>query len=278
MRGKICVVTGTTSGIGYETALALAARGATVVTVNRDGSRAAAAASRIRAETGSDEVHCLVADLSRQDDVRRVAGEILERWDRIHVLVNNAGGIFGERRQTEDGREYTWALDHLAYFLLTDLLRERLVESAPARVISVASEAQRSGHIDFEDPEGSQSYSGMRAYTQAKLANVVFSVELAERLEGTGVTANAMHPGAVATRFANEGPWWMRLMVKLIRPFMRSPAKGAETVIWLATDPLVIGESGKYWADKAPARPNPEALDPKVRRRLWDLSSEQVSA
>ncbi len=278
MNGKVCLVTGTTSGIGFEIASALAGKGATVLCANRDRDRGAAALERIRAASGNDAVFNLVADLSIQAQVRALADEVLEGWDRLDVLVNNAGGVFRERTLTPDGREYTWALDHLAYFLLTDLLLDRLRASAPSRVVCLASEAQKMGHLEFGDLEGETSYKGLQAYMQAKLANVAFTVELAERLQGTGVVANAVHPGAVATRFGLDGPAWLKWIMRAGKPLMRSPAKGAQTAIWLASAPETGDRTGGYWSDMKPLVPNPEALDPAIRARLWSVSEEQTAA
>ena len=276
MRGKTAMVTGASAGIGKETARALAKMGANVVMVSRDRARGEAALAEVRAESSDGEVELVLADLSSQREVRRLAKELEAGYDRLEVLVNNAGGQFRERAVTEDGLERTFALDHLAPFLLTNLLLGVLEKSAPARVVNVASGAHAMGRINFEDLQGERRYGPSRAYAQAKLANVMFTYELARRLEGTGVTANAAHPGFVATGFHDRNRGLARLVVDhVIRPtVMVPPDKGAETVVHLAASPEVEGVTGGYFAKKEPKASSRRSKDREAARRLWEASEE----
>jgi NAD(P)-dependent dehydrogenase (short-subunit alcohol dehydrogenase family) len=273
---KTVLVTGATSGIGKVTARALAQQGHRVVLLARDRRRAEETAAEIRRSAGHDRVETLLCDLGSQAQIRRAAEEFKRRHDRLHVLVNNAGGIFMKHALSADGVERTFAIDHLAYFLLTNLLLDRLQASAPARVVNVASAASARGHIDFDDLELKRRYNGIRAYSNAKLANILFSNELARRLSGTGVTSNALHPGVVATRFGRNDNGLFTLAVKLVRPFLISEESGARTSIHLATSPEVEGVTGKYFLRRRPRRPPREALDEAVARRLWDVSAKMT--
>jgi NAD(P)-dependent dehydrogenase (short-subunit alcohol dehydrogenase family) len=274
MAGKTCLVTGATSGIGAVTARKLAARGATVVVVGRSRERCEATAGRIKAETGAT-VDPIVADLSSRDEVRRLAGEFRERYPRLDVLVNNAGAMFSPRRESADGIETTWALNHLAYFLLTTLLLDTLKASAPARVVNVSSEAHRGVKgIDWDDVEGRRRYKPFRAYCQSKLANVLFSNELARRLEGTGVTSNALHPGFVSTGFFLSGKGRIFWVMKQAARFLAlSPEEGAKTSVHLAASPEVEGVTGRYFEKCRPVEPSPAARDEAAAKRLWQLSA-----
>ena len=271
MGGKVALVTGGTSGIGKATAMAMAAMGADVVVVGRDRGRGERAAEEIRAQTGA-RVDLALADLSSQAEVRNLAEEFRRRYDSLDVLVNNAGLVQSTRTETVDGLESTFAINHLAPFLLTNLLLDMLKQNAPSRVVTVSSEAERWGNIDFDDLQSKKSYRGFPVYGMTKLANIMFTYELAERLEGTGVTATCMHPGAVNTRFGtnNRGP--MTILFRLFKPFMRTPDQGADTVIWLASSPEVEGLSGRYYSDRKPLEPKKIANDPAARRRLWEES------
>ena len=271
MGGKVALVTGGTSGIGKATAMALSAMGADVVVVGRDRERGERAVEEIRAQTGG-RVDLALADLSSQAEVRALAEEFKRRYDRLDVLVNSAGLVQSTRTETVDGLESTFAVNHLAPFLLTNLLLDRLKQSAPSRVVTVSSEAEWWRDIDFDDLQSKKNYSGFPVYGMTKLANIMFTYELAERLEGTGVTATCMHPGAVNTRFAtnNRGP--MAILFRLFKPSMRTPDQGADTVIWLASSPEVEGVSGRYYADRKPIEPKKIANDPAARRRLWEES------
>jgi NAD(P)-dependent dehydrogenase (short-subunit alcohol dehydrogenase family) len=277
--GRRVVLTGATNGIGLAAAEALAARGAQLAIVARSEARADEAVTRIRAaaEPGAT-VDVLIADLASQSSVRRLAGEILDRFPRLDVLVNNAGAIFASRRLTEDGIEATWAVNHLAPFLLTTLLLDRLRSSAPARIVMTSSDAHKGAHIPFDDLDASRSYRarGFARYGETKLANILFTAELARRLAGTGVTANCFHPGLVATGFnRNNGPVLSGLMT-LLRPFSRSPEKGAETLVWLADSPEVAGESGGYFVDRHRVTPSAPARDAEAAKRLWEVSEAQT--
>lgn len=275
MTGKTVLVTGGTGGIGLATATALAGLGARVGIVGRDAARSEAAAAKLRASGG--QVDVFVADMSSQDEVRRLAQEVLALYPRLDVLVNNVGGYWATRRTTVDGLEHTFAVNHLAPFLLTNLLLDRLRASAPARVVTVSSGAQAMGRIDFEDLQGEQEYSGQRAYNQSKLANVMFTYELARRLDGSGVTANVLHPGVVRTNFGREdSKGWMRLMLPVIRPFMKSPERGAATSVYLASSEEVKDVTGRYFANSKPKTSSKASQDAAAAARLWDVSADLV--
>jgi len=275
MAGKTVLITGGTGGIGRATATGLAGMGARVAITGRDLARTKAAAAEIAAATGNPAVDAYAADLSAQTQVRGLAAEILQAYPRLDVLINNVGGFWAHRHVTADGLEHTFALNHLAPFLLTNLLLARLVASAPARIITVSSGAQSMGKIDFDDLQGQRNYSGQRAYSQSKLANVMFTYELARRLEGTGVTATVLHPGVVRTGFGAEdpSPFW-RVFIPLTRPFMKTPAEGAQTPIYLACSPNVEGVTGTYFADRKPKATNKVSGDTTAAARLWQVSAE----
>ncbi|MGH3332930.1 MAG: SDR family NAD(P)-dependent oxidoreductase, partial [Nocardioidaceae bacterium] len=210
-------------------------------------------------------------------DVRRLAGEALAAYPRLDVLVNNVGGYWAHRHTTADGLEHTFALNHLAPYLLTNLLLERLEASAPSRVVTVSSGAQAMGRIDFDDLQGERRYNGQRAYNQSKLANVLFTYELARRTEGTGVTANVLHPGVVDTAFGQEDSGrWMRLMLPVVRPFMKSPERGAATSVHLASSPDVAEVSGRYFVNSEAKRSSARSYDETTAARLWQVSAELV--
>ena len=277
MTGKIVLITGGTGGIGKATAVGLARMGARVGIVGRNATRAEAAAVDIRSTTGNPAVDVFIADVSSQAEVRRLASEVLETYPRLDVLVNNVGGSWAHRHITADGLEHTFAVNHLAAFLLTNLLLERLKASAPARVVTVSSGAQSMGRIDFDDLQGARTFSGQRAYNQSKLANVMFTYELARRLEGTGVTANVLHPGVTRTEFgAEDQSRWFAWMSGLARLFMKTPAQGAETPIFLAASPEVEGMSGRYFANRKSKDSNKASYDVASAARLWQASAELV--
>ncbi|QIN85046.1 SDR family NAD(P)-dependent oxidoreductase [Rubrobacter tropicus] len=271
MGGKVALVTGGTSGIGKAAATALAAMGADVVLVGRNPERGEEAAAEIRARTGG-RVDLALADLSSQAEVRALADEFKKRYDRLDVLVNNAGLVQSTRSETVDGLETTFAINHLAPFLLTNLLMDLLKESAPSRVVTVSSEAERWGNIDFDDLQSRKKYRGFPVYGMTKLANIMFTYELAGRLKGTGVTATCMHPGAVNTRFGSDNSGLFTIFFRLFKPFMRTPEQGADTLIWLASSPEVEGVSGRYYSDRKVIEPKKVADDPQARRRLWEES------
>jgi retinol dehydrogenase 14 len=277
MVGRTVLITGGTSGIGRATALGLARLGARLAITGRDRSRSEDAAREIRA-AGGGQVDLFVADLSSQSEVRRLAEEVIESLSRIDVLINNVGGYWDTRHVTADGLERTFALNHLAPFLLTNLLLGRPNESHPGRVVTVSSNAHAMGRIDFDDLQGERSYSGARAYNQSKLANVLFSYELARRLSATSVTANALHPGVVSTSFGAEDPATIqKLLVPLLRPFMKTPARGAATSIHLAVAPELDQVTGHYFANSQPKKSSERSYDKAAAARLWQVSAHLVS-
>jgi retinol dehydrogenase 14 len=277
MTGKTVLITGGTGGIGRAAAIGLAAMGARVGITGRDRARAEQAAAAIARESGNPAIDIFVADMSSQADVRRLAGEVLAAYPRLDVLLNNVGGFWAHRHLTADGLEHTFALNHLAPFLLTSLLLDRLMASAPARIVTVSSGAQSMGKIDFDDLMGERKYSGQEAYNQSKLANVMFTYELARRLEGSGVTATVLHPGVTSTGFGAEdmargwGP-----LIALMRPFMKSPERGAETPIYLASSPDAEGVSGRYFANRKAKKSNASSYDSATTGRLWSVSADLV--
>ena len=274
MAGKYVLVTGGTGGIGKATAAELAVLGARVGITGRDQGRARAAAADIRAATGSRAVDTFAADMSAQAQVRRLAAQVLGSYPRLDVLVNNVGGFWAHRHVTADGLEHTFALNHLAPFLLTSLLLDRLTASAPARIITVSSGAHAQGRLDFDDLQGERNYSGQRAYSQSKLANVMFTYQLARRLEGTGVTATAAHPGVVATSFgAEDHAAHLGIMIRIARPLMKTPSQGALTPIYLASSPQVEGVTGQYFADRKPKASSKASYDTAAAARLWQASA-----
>jgi NAD(P)-dependent dehydrogenase (short-subunit alcohol dehydrogenase family) len=275
MTGKTVLVTGGTGGIGLATATGLAGLGARVGIVGRSAERGAAAADAVRRQAPSAQVDVFEADLSAQSEVRRLAQEVQGTYPRLDVLVNNVGGYWVHRHVTADGLERTFALNHLAPFLLTHELHDLLVASTPARVVTVSSGAQSMGRIDLGDLQGERSYRGQRAYNQSKLANVLFTYELARRLEGTGVTATVLHPGVVRTAFGREDSGrFMRMMLPVVTPFMKTPEEGAATSIHLASSPEVAGVTGTYFANSHPKRSSRASYDPDLARKLWEVSAQ----
>src|SRR4051794_12121882 len=276
MTGKNVLVTGGTGGIGKATAVGLAGLGARVGITGRDRARADAAAADIRGASGNPAVDVYVADMSCQAEVRRLAGEVLDAYPRLDVLVNNVGGFWAHRHVTADGLEHTFAVNHLAPFLLTHLLLDRLKASAPARVVTVSSGAHATGRIDFDDLQGAATYSGQRAYNASKLANVLFTYELARRLNGTGVTATVLHPGVVNTHFGAEDQAGIKVILPLVRPFLKSPAAGAATTIHLASSADVDGVTGRYFANRKPKTSAKASYDTAAAARLWQISADLV--
>jgi NAD(P)-dependent dehydrogenase (short-subunit alcohol dehydrogenase family) len=277
MAGKVVLITGGSGGIGKATAIGLAALGARVAITGRDQMRAEAAAVDIRGASGNPDVDAFGADLSSQAEVRRLAADVLDGYPRLDVLVNNVGGSWATRHVTADGLEHTFALNHLAAFLLTNLLLDRLKSSAPARIVNVSSGAQSLGKIDFEDLQGERNYSEQKAYPQSKLASVMFTYELARRLEGTGVTATVLHPGVASTRFGSEDPSLIfKVLVPFYRPFMKTPQQGAATSIELASSPTVEGVTGMYFASGRPETSSKASYDAAAAARLWQVSAGLV--
>jgi retinol dehydrogenase 14 len=274
MVGRTVLVTGATGGIGKATAMGLAGLGANLAITGRSRARTEQAAREVQA-AGGGQVDVFVADLSVQSEVRRLADEVLQRLPRIHVLVNNVGGYWNTRHVTADGLERTFALNHLAPFLLTNLLLDRLSQNRPARVVTVASQAHTQGRIDFDDLQEAQSYSGARAYNQSKLANILFTYELARRLGATSVTANAVHPGLVSTGFGSEDPRRLqRLIVPVLRPLMKDPAAGAATSVYLASERGLDTVTGQYFAKCRRKRSSERSHDGAVAGRLWNVSAD----
>ena len=276
LAGKVCLVTGATGGIGLITAQTLAARGANVVLVSRSAAKCEQTVAQIKTQTPDAQVSYLAGDLSHMAEVRSVAERFLAQHDRLDVLVNNAGAVFTTRKESADGYEMTMALNHLNYFHLTTLLLDCLLASAPARIVNVSSDAHRTGRIDFDDLMSERRYSAFRVYSMSKLANVLFTYELARRLEGSGVTANALHPGFVASNFgrSNGGVW--NLLMPVVQLFAISPQRGAETSLYLAASPAVEGVSGQYFDKQRPVKSAPASYDVAAQRRLWEVSEELV--
>ncbi len=276
MSEKTVLITGATNGIGLVTAAELARMGAAVTMVGRNRERGEAALAEVRRRSGSDKVEIRYADLAWLEDVRRLAEGFLADHDRLHVLINNAGAINLERQETRDGFELTFGVNHLAHFYLTNLLLERLERSAPARIINVSSVAHLGGWINFDDLQGRFFFNGMFAYAQSKLANVLHAYELARRLAGTGVTANALHPGGIRSGFnMNNGPLATTLQT-MMAPFLLTPEQGAETMIYLASSPEVDGVTGRYFDNKVAVPSSFVSYDPAAARRLWEVSEELV--
>lgn len=272
--GQIALVTGASSGIGLVTARELAARGAKVLLVCRDPVRGKAALEAVRAAATGRAPALLLGDLSSQAEIRRLAHEVRRRWSHLDVLVNNAGGLFMSRRLTLDGIESTFAVNHLAPFLLTNLLLDALDAAQSARVVTVSSIAHRYARLDFDDLQGERRYDGFAAYGRSKLANLLFTRELARRLEGTLVTANCLHPGVIATNLGADNGWLARLALWVATPFLSSPEKGARTSVYLAASPEVAGISGGYFVDCREEEPAEVARDDRAARRLWKVSAK----
>ena len=280
MSGKTCLVTGATAGIGAVTAESLAGAGAKVLIVGRDPAKCEQTVAGIRDATGNRAVESFVADLSSQKQVRRLAEEVAARHPRLDVLVNNAGAMFDRRIESADGVEMTWALNHLSYFLLTNLLLDTLESSAPARIVNVASDAHGMVRgIDFDDPESKhKSYKAFRVYGQSKLANILFTLELARRLKGSGVTVNSLHPGFVYTSFFENKGMIGRLTKLAATIIAIRPENGARTSVYLASAPEVASVSGQYFVKRKPGVPTPAARDADAAKRLWDLSESMTKA
>lgn len=275
---RVCMVTGATSGIGRSTAEQLAVAGFEVVLLARNPEKLAQAEAEIRHACGHDRVWSIQADLARLSEVRAAAASFLATDKLLHVLINNAAVVNTVRRETEDGFEETWAVNHLAHFLLTSLLLPRLRQSAPSRIVVVSSEAYTGlKALSWDDLSGASGYQTFRAYAQSKLANLLFAVELSERLSGSGVTVNALHPGMVRTGLGQQDTsWWMRAMFSVFRLFMAAPSSGAETSVYLATSPEVSDTTGVYFIRCRPAALRSQATDREAARRLWAISAAQA--
>lgn len=272
MHNKICLITGATNGIGQAAAMALAQKGATVIVVGRDEARAQATVARIKTETGNPNVNYLLADLSIQHQIRMLAAEFKSRYQRLDVLVNNAAVINFRRQVSADGVEMNFAVNHLAYFLLTNLLLDTLKASAPARIVNVASNSHRNKHLDFDNLELKRGYWAGTAYGRSKLANLYFTYELARHLEGTGVTVNAMHPGFVRTNMAANNGWLVRLFLPLVHRNSLTPEQGASTIVYLASSPDVETVTGKYFVREREVDSDPVSYNESAAKRLWQVS------
>lgn len=281
MQGRVCLITGASNGIGKAAAVKLSKMGASLVLLCRNRDRGENAVAEISLRSGNEDVDLLLADLGSLRQVREAAEAFLGSSRPLHVLINNAGAIYMDRTVTEDGIETTFAVNHLGHFLLTNMLMHRMRDSGLARIVNVSSEAHKfaygDGRIAFDDLMGERTYSGWRAYGQSKLANILFTDELARRLRGSEITANALHPGVVASKFGcNNRTGWMPWFQALYRPFARSNDKGADTAVWLASAPEVEGVSGKYFKDRKVLRPGRQAILEEDSARLWAVSEEMA--
>ena len=273
MKGKTVVITGATSGIGEVAALTLAKMGARIVAVARSRQRGEATLAQLRSSAPGIAHAIHFADLLRLKEMKRVAAQIADQESRIDVLINNAGAIFARRQLTEDGLERTFALNHMAYFVLTDGLRERLLASGPARIINTASAAHLGANLDFDDLQSAKSYIAMKTYGRSKLCNILFTRELARRLRGSGVTTNCLHPGFVATRFGDQSGGLISRFVWLAKFFAMSPTKGARTIVYLASSPEVAETAGEYFYKRQPTKPSALAQDDRTALELWQRSA-----
>ncbi len=278
MQGKVVVATGATSGIGAVAVETLAKRGARIVFIARDARRAEATLRRLEAAAPGLGHRFLIADLALIRETKRVGAEIAASEPRIDVLINNAGAMFNARRVTAEGLEMTFALNHMAYFTLTKMLDERLRASTPARIVSTASRAHYGAALDFSDLQSARAYSGFQAYGRSKLANILFTRELARRLAGTGVVANCLHPGFVASRFGDQAGGPLSLAIKLAKLFAISPTQGADTIVYLACDPAASAISGEYFSKREPAARSDAARDDAAAARLWEASEALFAA
>jgi NAD(P)-dependent dehydrogenase (short-subunit alcohol dehydrogenase family) len=276
MKGKTIVATGATSGIGEAAVLALAGQGARIVIVARDEARGRATMQKIEAKAPGLGHRLHLADLSSIAETRQVGAGITASEPRIDVLINNAGALFSNRRVTPEGVELTFALNHMSYFVLTEALRERLIASAPARIVSTSSTAHQGAKLDFNDLQSANGYGGLKVYGRSKLANILFTRELARRLAGTSVTANCLHPGVVKTRFGESSGGFAGLLIPFLRPFFISPEAGADTIVYLASSPDVVGMTGGYFAKRKLTEPSAAARDDAAAKRLW-IESEKLA-
>lgn len=269
---KIVVITGANAGIGKATALGLAELEATIVMICRDQKRGQAALEEIKDKSGNSNIDLLIADLSSQQQIRKVVEEFKDKYTNLHILINNAGVVLPKRELTVDGFEYQFAVNYLAPFLLTNLLLDVLKASVPARIINVASYAHKLGSLDFEDLQCEKKYGPFRAYGQSKLALIMFTYELANRLEGTDITVNALHPGAIRSDLARHFNWFIRGFYSAAKIFMKGTKKGAETSIYLAASPEVEGTTGKYFSNKKEKKSSKESYDIEATKKLWEIS------
>jgi len=277
LAGRTALVTGASSGIGLEAAVKLARLGAQVVIVARDSAKGETALTEVRARAASHSVSLLLCDFASQAAIRRLASDYRGRFPRLHILVNNAGSVSTKRVTTVDGLEQTFAVNHLGYFLLTHLLLDLLEQSAPARIVNVASIGHRQGDLDFDNLQFERGgYRIMKAYTRSKLANVLFTAELARRLAETGVTVNCVHPGTVATQIWTRAPWFARPIIAVRKLFMLTPEQGGDTIVHLAASPDLEGQSGGYYENNCRVQPSRLAQDQALAKKLWDVSAQLV--
>jgi NAD(P)-dependent dehydrogenase (short-subunit alcohol dehydrogenase family) len=278
LEGKTILITGATNGIGKVAALELAKQGATIVAIGRNPEKTAHVVQYFREQSNNPSVEGLIADLSSISEVRNLAHTYRQKYSHLHILINNAGGIFANRMVSVDGYEYTFALNHLAYFTLTNLLLDMLIADAPSRIINVSSNAHVGASLDFTDLQNEHryGYGGYRAYGQTKLANLLFTYELARRLSGTGVTVNAVHPGSVATGFGHNNGGAMELGMRVFHQFSLAPEQGADTLIYLASSPEVEGVTGKYWTTRKAIASSTQSYDEEAQKRLWVVSAQMV--
>jgi NAD(P)-dependent dehydrogenase (short-subunit alcohol dehydrogenase family) len=277
MKGKTIVATGATSGIGEAAVLALAGMGARIVIIARDEARAKATMQKLEARAPGLDHRLHLADLSSIAETRKVGAAIAASEPRIDVLINNAGALFSRRRVTPEGLELTFALNHMAYFVLTEALLDRLIASAPARIVSTSSIAHERESLDFNDLQSADGYGGLKVYSRSKLANILFTRELARRLAGTGVTANCLHPGVVKTRFGESSGGFLGLLIPFLRLFFISPEQGAETIVYLASSPEAADTNGGYFVKRKLTEPSAAARDDAAAKRLW-IESEKLTS
>jgi NAD(P)-dependent dehydrogenase (short-subunit alcohol dehydrogenase family) len=282
MKNKTVLITGATNGIGKAAALEIAKMGATVVLVGRDKTKTQQVLNELQQASGNNNLESMIADLSSQKDIRKLASDFKAKHSGLDVLINNAGGFYNKRQTTLDGLEYTLALNHLSYFLLTHLLLDLLKAIAPSRIISsriinVSSDAHQNAKLDFSDLQSEKSYSGFGVYGMSKLANVLFTYQLAKQLENTDVTVNALHPGFVNTGFANNSGGFVGILLKVAKRFALKPDQGADTLVYLATSPEVEGLTGKYFVKRKETRSSPLSYDQTVQKKLWDESAKLVN-
>lgn len=276
MKDKVCMITGATSGIGLVTAQELARMGAEIVIVGRNPQKGKKTVAAIKEATGNPHVELMLADLSEQAQIHKLVADFKQRYDRLDVLVNNAGAMFFRREISRDGFEMTFAVNHLNYFLLTNLLLDVLKASAPARIVNIASKSHEDKLLDFDDLQYEKKYRGMHAYGKSKLGNIYFTYELAQRLEGSKVTVNALHPGLVATNIGANNSWIVKVFLPLMGLFALKPQDGARTSIYLASSPEVEGVSGKYFVECKEVPSSPQSYDKDAARRLWQMSAEMT--
>jgi retinol dehydrogenase-14 len=274
MKGKVCLVTGATSGLGKATATALAAQGATVVLGCRNREKGEAVKQEIARATGNNSLELMVADLASIESTKKGAADFLARYPKLHVLVNQAGLFLNQRTLTPDKLETMFVVNHLSYFLLTNLLLPALKAGVPSRIVNGSGGAEAMGNIDFDDLQGEKKWSSMKALSQSKLGNFLFTYELARRLEGTGVTVNVMHPGGVKTELGKGQGGFFGFMMKMMRPFMLTPEQGADTLVWLASSPEVEGVTGRYFVKRKEAKSSARSHDKELAARLWKVSAE----